>query len=266
MTVAPGSLGDGDDSASAGARDRVPTGDDDDSWEPEPQQVTAEYTFSYYGLVDGIPTDLYCDQRIDATGEAVFGPDLVPDAGCNNCTGYITMDPTTVNDVSDPGSNPTDCDPLELNDLGFQLLDPQGGEPVDVFNSSFGMHVLTPLAEGGVGDFLSMALVDADAMHTLGLYLAQGVGASPPGFSAADMQATLDVDGLELSHAGYVDNVTGSYADHTGLNEMAASAGGSSTWLGFWQISRDPAENTHDAADMNGVYGGQMIWWPALFQ
>ncbi|HCP46731.1 MAG TPA: hypothetical protein DIU15_11845, partial [Deltaproteobacteria bacterium] len=213
--------------------------DDDSADDAEVYSVTARYTFTYYSDVqNGIEL---CQQHIEVAGDANFGFGVVPDGECNNCTGYLDFDEATVTDVSNPGSNPDDCDPATLDaagaNFGLALLLPTGGEA------------------GGFGDFLALGLVDADTMSLQGLSLA-----ADGGYTAADIETALADFDLEFTHAGYVRNTPDTLASESGLDQVADNAGGTSQWFGYWQIFKNPTDNLHEGSDMNGVYGGQSVW------
>jgi len=196
--------------------------------------VAATYKFSYWD--DYQNQILSCVQAINIEGSAIFGAGMV--TGCNNCTGKIDFDDSTAVDAS--AAEPSDgCDVAELEDAG----------------ANFGSALLTSITNGGYGDFLSMALVDATTMGSLGLDLAVAGG-----YSAADMAATWADYDLEFTHAGYVDNQVGTLSESSGLDAVAANAGGTSNWYGYWQLFKNPATNTHPGADLSGEYGGQAVW------
>jgi len=121
--------------------------------------------------------------------------------------------------------------------------------------ANFGSAMLTSVTDGGYGDYLNLALIDATTMEALGLDLA-----SAGGYSAAEMTATWADYSLEFTHAGYVDNLPGSLSEGSGLATVAANAGSGSNWYGYWQIFKDPTMNTHSGGDLSGQYGGQAAW------
>ena len=172
-------------------------------------------------------------------GWASFGFGILASDGCDNCTGYIEFDEDTVTDVSDPATNPEDCDPALL----------------DAADQNFGLQLLTPESEGGFGDYLTMGLVDSASMDALGLSLADD-GTN----TASEISDALAVFDFVFTHAGYVHNLPGSLAEQSGLDSVADNAGSSSNWYGYWQIYKDPVINPHSGTDMEGEYAGQTQW------
>jgi hypothetical protein len=195
-----------------------------------------DYVFSYW--TDYQSQILQCKQtvRLDGTGDFSALGGIVE--GCNNCTGALVFDNTTMTDVSDPSADPEACDPAVLT----------------AAEADFGQAMLTA-APDGYGDFLSMGLVDANTMGTLSLDLAVGGG-----YSADEMTAAWEEYELTFTHAGYVENIKGSLSEGSGLDAVAANAGGTSTWFGYWQLFKNEADNTHEGIDLDGAYGGQAVW------
>jgi len=196
--------------------------------------VAATYKFSYWA--DYQNQVIECHQSIDIEGSAVYGAGIV--SGCTNCTGSITFDASTATDTS--ASQPEDpCDVAEL----------------DAIQANFGSLMLTSITNGGYGDFLSIGLVDATTMGALGLDLAVAGG-----YTSAEIDTALADYGFVFTHAGYVDNQTGSLSDTSGLSAVASNAGSGSSWYGYWQIFTNPSTNTFVGADLSGLYGAQAVW------
>ena len=225
--------GDDDDSAAAGDDDdSAASGDDDDAG----TLVSVDYVFSYWA--DYESQILQCEQTMRVAGTAEFAALGGAVAGCNNCTGYLEFDPTSLTDVSHEQSDPVACDPAVLT----------------AADSDLGQVMLTA-APDGYGDFLTMGLIDVSAMTTLGLDLAVGGG-----YSAAEMTAAWLEYELEFTHAGYVQNVKGSLSEGSGLDAVAANAGANSDWFGYWQLFKNGADNPHTGGDLDGAYGGSAVW------
>ncbi len=192
--------------------------------------------FSYW--TDYQSQILQCNQTVRVTGHAEFSAlgGLVD--GCNNCTGHIELDSASIVDVSDPATDADACDPAVLTAAA----------------SDFGQAMLT-VAPDGYGDFLTMGLIDVTALGTLGLDLA-----AAGGYTADDMIATWTEYDLEFTHAGYVESNEGTLSADSGLDTVAGNAGGNSNWYGYWQLFKNPADNTHTGVDLDGAYGGQAVW------
>jgi hypothetical protein len=197
--------------------------------------VAAVYTFSYWRDYQNQIKN--CDQLVSIEGVATFGAASV--TGCPNCNGQIEFDDTTAVDVSASSGNPDACSVVALDEA----------------EANFGTALLSTITNSGYGDFLSIGLMDSASMSTLGLDLAVAGG-----YSAADMTTAWAEYGLTFSHAGYVKNEIGSLSEGSGLDAVAANAGGTSNWYGYWQIFLNAADNTYTGTDLSGEYGAQAVW------
>jgi hypothetical protein len=243
---------DDDDDTTSGDDDDTSSGDDDDATGPlsfdaltfslemaanpgagGSTGIAATFKFTYWR--DAVNQIIDCEQSISIEGTANFGS---PVTGCNNCIGKIDFDDSTAADVS-AGSGSTDpCSAVELDDA----------------SANFGTALLSTITNSGYGDFLSIALIDAGTMGSLGLDLA-----SAGGYSASDISTALGNLGLTFTHAGYSSNEAGTLSDASSLNAVAASAGSGSSWYGYWMIGATGA-NSHSGTDLNGSYAAQAVW------
>jgi len=249
---AGGGLGDDDDDDDATSDDDDTTGDDDDStgtlsfdaltfsfeMTANPGAggstgIAATFKFTYWREVANQIVD--CEQSISIEGTADFGSSV---SGCSNCTGKIDFDDTTASDVSAGTGSPDACSAVALDEAGANL----------------GTALLSTIQNGGYGDFLSIALVDAGTMGSLGLDLA-----SAGGYSASEISTALGNLGLTFTHAGYSSNETGTMSAASQLTNVAAPAGSGSTWYGYWMIGATGA-NSHSGTDLNGSYAAQAVW------
>ena len=203
--------------------------------------VLANFAAIYYTDIDVVV--VYCTEHVEVTGTAVFGPTVVPD--CPNCTGLLSFDESSVVNITDPTTDPEHCTPAFL----------------DEFAGGYLTNHLTPIANNGYGDFLSIALIDASTMDALGLSLSIF-----PGSSASELTTQLADVGVEFTHAGYVNKQPGSLSETSGLEQVAANAGGDSPWLGYWIIFKYPNTDSYAGSDMSGTYGGNSNWIITLEQ
>ncbi|HCP44728.1 MAG TPA: hypothetical protein DIU15_01670, partial [Deltaproteobacteria bacterium] len=140
--------------------------------------ISAVFGVNYWAEYNEATQILNCTQWIQIAGSATFGPGILAGEGCNNCTGSIEFDHTSATDISDPATNPDDCDVAEL----------------DLAGANFGPSLLTPITDGGMGDFLSLGLVDVTTMSDQGMELTVDGG-----YSAAEIEQTLSEYGLEFT-------------------------------------------------------------------
>jgi len=239
--------GDGDDDDSAGddddssdddddssGDDDDSSGDDDDSAGPlpEPTRVEVEYSVVYWSNYDAGQT--LCIQVMAAEGIVQEGFSVVN--ACENCRGLITIDPASVTDVSDPGANPTDCNP--------ELL---AGTDDD-----YGTAFLTPPSEGGAGDFLTIALLDGEVWDA--------IGADSGGGTFNELAEELALNDLTLTHAGLMDATPESFAGRVDLGQVATGIEDGSPWLFFWILYNSAETNPNAGWELNGLYGGGALW------
>ena len=189
-------------------------------------------------FVDPAAGELVCRQRLQFAGTASFGPGLVD--GCAACTGVLSIDPDSVLDLTNPAVDAEDCDPNWI--LGSQL--------------NYGGGMLTPRADGGFGDLLTIGLIDLDRFEALDLFVDRAGE-----YDAAALRAVFDAAGTSIAQIGYLQDVAGSVAAGTGIAAVAETAGpGGDDWLAAWQIYRSPAVNSYDGLDLRGAYLGRMLW------
>ena len=248
-----GSLGDDDDDDATSDDDDTSSDDDDGTGTMDVDAITfvfemtanpgaggttgiaATFRFSYWS--DVVNQILNCEQSVSIEGTASFAGGAV--SGCANCTGRIDFDDSTAADVSAGSDSSSPCSAASL----------------DAADANFGIALLSTITNSGYGDFLSIGLIDASTMSSLGLDLA-----SAGGYSAADISTALSGVGLTFTHAGYISNEVGSLSDVSSLSIPAATAGSGSSWYGYWQIFVDPALNSHTGIDMSGPYSAQAVW------
>ena len=195
--------------------------------------IAATFKFTYWS--DGANQIIDCEQSISIEGTADFGSSV---AGCGNCIGKIDFDDSTASDVSAGTGSPDACSAVALDEAGANL----------------GTALLSTITNGGYGDFLSIALIDAGTMGGLNLDLA-----SAGGYSASEISAALGNLGLTFTHAGYSSNEVGTMSEASSLDSVAANAGSGSTWYGYWMIGATGA-NSHSGTDLNGSYAAQAVW------
>jgi len=239
------SAGDDDDS-SAGDDDDSSAGDDDDSAGGNANNnATMQYTFEYWAEYSSSTQVLNCIQVIEVDAEIVYGAGAVADGTCNNCTGLLTVDPTTAVDVSNPAADPEHCDPAVL-----------AAEGVD-----YGIGLTLTKSNGGFyGDFETMGLMDDSIHSALGIDWSQNGGQS-----AADLEEGFAKNGLDYVGSGLVQDNAGTLANASGLTGVAVAAGAGSNWYGYWRIIRNPADNPHESTSDNGYtlsgdYGLGAMW------
>jgi hypothetical protein len=257
-------LGDDDDAADDdddAADDDDDMGDDDDSTVEMPFSVLAfqmelnvvnpaqstyglggTFTFIYYETYDQTTQVEYCREVIEFEAVAQFGSGTV--AGCNNCTGQISIDETLVDNVTNQAIDPTHCDATWVN------ADADGDGLPD---NSYGWLFVTSPANGGAGDFLNLGLIDYNTFSSLGL--------------TADSAGTTDAltlatpwQGMDVTHFAYVNAQPGSFAEQSGLSTVAAAAGAGSDYHFYFTVAKNPTVNSHNGTDMVGEYVGGAQW------
>ncbi len=232
------SAGDDDDSTgdddSAGdddvAGDDDSAGDDDDAGE---DRVAGTYTLTFYS--DAASGSIECAQTFSFEADLEIGPL----SGCGHCLSQLVVDPSSVADTTDASTNSSHCPSVWLE-----------GEPWNA-----GSELLLPLAVGGAGDLLSLALVDAATLAA-----GSGALAQDGGVAVADLREAWDDLGLDMSHVGYVRAWAGSHSHSYGLVDRAAPAEEDSPWVAFWQVYRNPGSNPSQGAEFAGTFGGQGLW------
>ncbi len=230
------------------ANDDDSVGDDDDSV----PSTFAETTFSgslnvtgggasgtfvvrYWENLDA--QILGCAQTINWNGTANFGFSvLAPD--CDVCTGSISVNINSVNDVSDPSVNPDDCSETNLS-----------VDAAENWGDRF-THV-----DGGSA-WPAMPLMDLDTAEGLGFQATSG----------APLQDTVDGlanSGLELTHIGFVYLSTTIFGAQ-GFDLGAAGANPPETGAdmgAFWTVFKDPNANTwSDPYSLSGDYFLGSFW------
>ena len=228
-------VGDDDDSAMGGGEGRGLS-----------YQIATEFTISYWvDIMNGIPN---CDQHVTITGEAWFEFGIVNTIGgqgdCENCTGFIEYDPTTLTDISNPALDPDHCAPADLQAVGadyatrmLAIADPNA----------------TPT---NYGDFLTTATWDYETHNILGTDVTVSAEADR---TAAGSTAEWAQYSLTYSHTGFTHAHPQSLAGSAGLDGITRPPHAGSDYLAAWEIFLNPKLNEHDPltnADMVGTYGG----------
>ncbi len=224
-------------------------GDDDDSAGGErgtSYQIETEFIISYWvDIMNGIRN---CDQHVTVTGEAWFEYGIVDTLGdqgsCENCTGFIEYDPTTVTDTSNPDLDPDHCNPADLQAVG----------------ADYAARMLSPADPNATpvlyGDFLTTATWDYTTHDLLGVDITVSTEADR---TAAGSAAEWAQYSLTYSHTGFTNAHPQSLAGGAGLDAITRPPHPGSTYLGSWEIFLNPKNNQHDWAneqDMVGDYGG----------
>ncbi len=198
--------------------------------------VTGTYGFHYWeDIREGVPL---CDQRIAFEGEAWFGPgSLVGRAGapdCERCSGYLTLDPASIVETTDPAANPDDCDAADL----------------EIAVNNWGVLLTTPVSPTTHGDFLQMALLDAATQeeHDVKLRIDE------ESTGAAALREKWAEAGLVYTHAGYVHAYQGSLAITACTFLLSGTPEPDSAYLSAWEITRRAADILVDSPD--GAYSG----------
>ena len=116
--------------------------------------------------------------------------------------------------------------------------------------------LLTPISDGGYGDFLNLALMDAPT----------GIGLERPVTTGGEAFGTLSQSlqdfQLELIHIGYTELLINSLGDSSGLETVAAPSGVGSLWYAYWKIFRDPTTNPHQGPiTLGGDYAGEALFF-----
>ena len=219
--------GDDDDSA----------GDDDDSAAPDPlpgaSPTTGVLITRYWADWDG--GDLICEQHV--AFEADVFAEGAPD--CTICSGFIQIRASTVDDVSNPVIDGDHC----------------GGADLEAMDADFGVGLLRPAGIGGLGDFISIALVDAATGIEEGLEFAPD-----DGLSYSEQAEGLDEQGVALSHGGYLRSTPDGLVEGAGIDTIASTPDGDGEWFAFWRFFRDPSVNDWEGAELRGRYAGQSVW------
>ena len=200
--------------------------------------MTGAYAITYWRNFDeGV---VECIQTLGWEGTADFGP-YVLSPSCGACTGVVTIDPDSVQDISNPQANPDECDPAILAAAGADL----------------GLHLTSPQAQGGGDSFLQMALIDIPSAQSLGLTLT--ADGDPTTQEAIDQLAAV---GATLTHYGYLSTHPGSFFGENGLGGVAGASGIDEDFHAFWQIFTRDTENTWtpDAGAPSGSFEYGSIW------
>ena len=214
--------GDDDDSA----------GDDDDSAANVARADISGELVARYEDEDG---GLLCEQHVAFDGDAWF--DGAPD--CSGCTGFLQIRASSVEDVSSPFLDDDHCDPAEASELGLD----------------YAVRLLRPAGIGGLGDFLSIALVDVETALDADLAFAPDADLT----YAAQAERLAD-DGLVLTHGGYLRSTDGGLVEGAGIDQVAGTPAAGDPWFGFWRLFADPNLNSYDGAELRGRYGAQSVW------
>jgi hypothetical protein len=238
----------GDDDDSAGDDDDS-AGDDDDSGPAgnANNNATVQYQINYWAEYSASTQVLNCRQVVEADAEIVYGVGAVGTT-CNNCTGLLTVDPSTAVDVSNPAADPEHCDPAVLAAEG----------------ADYGIGLMLTKANGGFyGDFQTMGLVDDSVHETLGIDWSQNPDNDQTASGIEDYFA--DPYGLDYVATGLVQDNEGTLANDSGLTGVAVPAGAGSNWYGYWRLFRNPKENPWESTSDNGytlsgVYGLDAMW------
>jgi hypothetical protein len=223
-TPAPG---DDDDSA---------PGDDDDSARDTRDGVTdVQGTLVTRYWSDHEARTVLCEQHVAFDAEARF--EGAPD--CGGCTGFLQLRASSVVDVSNPLIDADHCDPAEAVERGLD----------------YGRRLLTPAGVGGLGDFLSIALVDAERGLDEGL-----VFAPTDGLSYAEQAEALAGSGAVLTHGGYLRATPGGMVVGAGIDQVAGTPDDDAAWFAFWRFFRTPGSNPYEGLAMDGLYSAQSVW------
>ena len=219
--------GDDDDSA----------GDDDDSAGAPPlpgaSAATGVLITRYWADWDG--GDLICEQHVSFAAD-VFA-DGAPD--CALCSGFIQIRASSVDDISNPVIDSEHC----------------GAADLEAMDANFGVGLLRPAGVGGLGDFISIALVDAASGIEQGLEFAPD-----DGLSYADQADAMAEQGVALTHGGYLRSTQDGLVEGAGIDTIAGTPDGDGEWFAFWRFFRDPNVNGWEGPDLRGRYAGQSVW------
>lgn len=225
-------------------------GGDDDSADDDGKRlsyaVTTEFTITHWvDIQNGIQN---CDQHVTLEGEAWFMLGIVDSFGdvgtCENCTGFVTYDPTTRTDISDPSVDPDHCELANLQAVGMD----------------YGTRMLSPADPNATpvnyGDFLTAAFWDYETHQVLGTDLSVN---SETDRTAEGSRAEWEQFNLTYTHTGFAHAHPQSLAGSAGLDSINRAPHTGSDYLAAWEVFLDPATNEHDPAanaDMQGAYGG----------
>jgi len=209
-------------------------GDDDDSADSvQLVELRGTLVSRYWANYDD--RELLCEQHVSFEGEARH--EGAPD--CEVCTGFIQLRASSVVDVSNPLVDPDHCDPARVEALGLD----------------FGRRLLTPAGVGGLGDFLSIALVDAETGLEEELEFAAGDELSYEGQAEA-----LAAEGAVLTHGGYLRATPEGLVDGAGIDQVAGTPDESSEWFAFFRLFRMDGSNTNEEPILDGLYAAQSVW------
>jgi len=199
--------------------------------------VSIDYVLHYWtDIHSGVSN---CDQHIELSGTVMYGAGSAP--GCSNCTGFISLDPSSAVDVSNPAAGPEHCDPAVL----------------EYYNLDFGMLMVQPTGPKTYGDFLQMGIMAAETQAALGLDWSLD---SEDDLTADGIEAELDELGFAFVQAGLVEVEGSTLGEATGLASVAESESPGSPWYGYWKIFKNPALNSHEGIDLIGDYRAQAFW------
>ena len=217
--------GDDDDSA----------GDDDDSAGGLPGARGATGTLITRYWADDARGELICEQHV-AFDADVFS-EGAPD--CTVCGSFLQISASSVRDVSSPVIDPDQCADADL----------------EAMDADFGVRLLRPAGVGGLGDFLSIALVDAQTGIDGALEFAPD-----DGLSYAEQADGLAEQGVVLTHGGYLRSTPDGLVEGAGIDQIAGTPDGDGEWFAFWRFFRDPGLNDWDGPDLRGRYAAQSVW------
>ena len=197
--------------------------------------ILANFTVRYWeDLANGV---LLCNQRMDVKGSATFGYGVMG-TDCGSCTGHISFEQSTAQDVSNPAIDPDDCDSAVLA----------------AANKDYGTYLLTSISNSGLGDFLDLALLDADSVDQLGIEYTDNSD-----FTTADLISQIEGQGATFTHFAAVEAVTNSLSQLSALGTVAEPIG-STLWYPYFWFGVDPSQNPNTGMEMDGDYFGQAMW------
>ena len=228
------------DDDDATADDDDATGDDDDATADDDDATssasvaTGAYLLTYWVDVNaGVP---FCEQRIEFDGLLTQGPGVLAD--CGPCTGRLDF--LSFTDVSNPNTDPDDCD--------IAALDADG--------ANYGASLIDPAL---FGDFATPIGFIDEATHA-GLGLNLSVSPSTDS-TASGLESTWSASGLDYTHAGFIDSSpANSLGAVAGLEGVVNPITPSSDYLAAWSIARNPAANPNGGPTMEGEYFGTALF------
>jgi len=119
------------------------------------------------------------------------------------------------------------------------------------------MELVDP--DGMFGDFSSMSFMDAAVHESLEIDWSQ-----QGGMTASETEAAWAEYGLDYVATGLVRANEGTLSHDMGLSGVGTPSGSGSDWYGYWQIYRNPKDNTHQTSPpafvLSGNYGLNSIW------